>query len=85
VGIHYPTGQIDAQNLANELAARLDELVSNAASPFSQPGQIGAGIPASDVEAIYVGRQQDGVRSTTSRTWGRIGLPTALRTTASTA
>jgi hypothetical protein len=61
VGIHYPTGQIDAQNLANELAARLDELVSNAASPFSQPGQIGAGIPASDVEAIYVGRQQDWV------------------------
>jgi len=40
VGIHYPTGQIDAQNLANELAARLDELVSNAVSPFSQPSDL---------------------------------------------
>ena len=35
VEIRYPIGQTDAQYLAEELAARLDELVSDAPNPFS--------------------------------------------------
>jgi hypothetical protein len=57
VAIRYPTGQTEAQYLAEELAARLDELVVGAVTPFS--AVTGAGIPAIDVEAIYVGREQD--------------------------
>jgi hypothetical protein len=57
VAIRYPIGQTDAQHLAEELAARLDELVSGAANPFS--GLVSAGIPTTDIEAIYVGTQAD--------------------------
>src|SRR4051794_39917358 len=63
VEIRYPTGQIDAQNLAIELAARLDDLVSGSSSSPSGPFSdlTSAGVPSSDIEAIYVGRQQDWV------------------------
>lgn len=61
VEIRYPIGQTEAQHLAEELAARLNELVSDVPDPFS--GLVGAGIPATDIEAIYVGRSEDwGVR-----------------------
>src|SRR5262245_37678568 len=56
VEVRYPTGDTDAQHVAEELAARLDELVSVPSSPFR--GQVNAGVPCSDVEAIYVGTQQ---------------------------
>jgi hypothetical protein len=61
VEIRYPSGQTEAQHLAEELAARLDELVSDVPNPFS--GQVGAGIPTTDIQAIYVGMSEDwGVR-----------------------
>ena len=56
VEIRYPSAQTDAQYLADELAARLDELVDGA-DPFS--GLTRAGIPATDINAIYVGREAD--------------------------
>lgn len=59
VEIRYPLGQTNAQYLAEELAARLNDLVSDGSNPFS--GQVSAGVPATDIEAIYVGQQEDWV------------------------
>ena len=53
VETHYPAGETDAQYAAAELAARLDDLVSDAPSPFTD--HLHEGIPTADVEAIYVG------------------------------
>ena len=57
VEIRYPTGQLDAQHLAEEFAARLDDLVDVSTSPFT--AMVGAGVPTTDIEAIYIGREQD--------------------------
>ena len=57
VDIRYPSGLIDAQHLAEELAAHLDEIALAPSRSFSSA--IAAGIPATDVDAIYVGRQDD--------------------------
>jgi hypothetical protein len=55
--IRYPSGQSDAQHLAEEFAARLDDLVDVSASPFS--AMVAAGVPTTDVEAVFIGREQD--------------------------
>jgi hypothetical protein len=61
VEIRYPTGKMEAQHLVEELAARLDELVGDVPDPFS--GHVSAGIPTTDIQAIYVGGAEDwGVR-----------------------
>ncbi len=57
VEIRYPSGQSDAQHLAEEFAARLDDLVDVSASPFS--AMVAAGVPTTDVEAVFIGREQD--------------------------
>jgi hypothetical protein len=57
VEIRYPIGEVYAQHLAEELAARLDELVGDGSNPFSQ--RVSADIPTTDIEAIYVGRQSE--------------------------
>ncbi len=57
IGIRYPSGSIAAQNLAVELAARLDELVPAPIQSFSS--QVAAGVPSQDVAAIYVGLADD--------------------------
>lgn len=59
VEIRYPLGQTNAQYLAEELAARLNDLVSDGSNPFS--GRVSAGVPTTDIEAIYVGQQEDWV------------------------
>src|SRR5262249_33164342 len=55
--IRYPTAAAGSQALAEELAARLDELTLAPTSTFS--AQVNAGIPTTDVEAIYVGLAAD--------------------------
>jgi len=57
VEIRHPSGQTDAQHLAEEFAARLDDLVDVSTCPFS--ALVNAGVPTADVEAIYIGREQD--------------------------
>jgi len=57
VEIRYPSGQTDAQHLAEEFAARLDDLVDVPTSPFS--ALVSDGVPTTDIEAIYIGREQD--------------------------
>lgn len=57
VEIRYPSGQTDAQHLAEEFAARLDDLVDVSANPFS--AMVAAGVPTTDVEAVFIGREQD--------------------------
>ena len=53
VEIHYPAGEPDAQYAAAELARRLDDLASDASSPFTD--NLREGTPTTDVEAIFVG------------------------------
>lgn len=55
--IRYPEGVTDAQYVAEELAARLDELANGSTGDFA--AGVGGGLPASDVEAIYVGLNED--------------------------
>lgn len=55
--VRYPTGAAGAQALAEELAARLDELALAPTMTFS--AQVRVGIPTADVEAIYVGLGDD--------------------------
>lgn len=57
VQIHYPVAATDAQYVAEELAARLDELASDEPTPFTD--QLFEGIATGDTEAIYVGLQAD--------------------------
>lgn len=57
VEVRYPIGQQDGQYLAEEFAARLDDLVDISSAPFG--ASVNAGVATTDVEAIYIGREQD--------------------------
>jgi hypothetical protein len=58
IEIRYPTANIENEYVAREFAARLDELVSPSPSTLFSNGTT-AGVPASDVNAIFIGREQD--------------------------
>jgi hypothetical protein len=57
IEIRYPTAHIENEHVAREFAARLDELVSPPSTPFTNGTT--AGVPSSDVNAIFIGREQD--------------------------